>query len=80
MTTTVTVQVSGHSSLYAIGAFKTRGEEFFAIPWEMRENNETKLSVYFTYASQVWLKVSVSVNTSTIQCNFTYLSILHIYS
>ena len=74
MTTTVTVKVSGHSSLLAVKAYEKEGRrDFFAIPWERCENNETILSVYFTYASQVWLKVSVSVNTSTIQYNCTYL-------
>ena len=68
---TGSISIYGHCSLFA-KAIRLKSQKFyFAHPLESREDTETKLSVYFTYASTVWSEVSVSAQKFTLQA---YLS------
>ena len=68
---TGSIPIYGHCSLFA-KAIKVKPQKFYyAHPLESREDTETKLSVYFTYASTVWSEVSVLH-----KCSFHSTSIL----
>ena len=57
---TGSIPIDGHCSLFA-KAIQVKSKKFYyAHPLESREDTESKLSVYFTYASTVWSEVSIS--------------------
>ena len=52
------IPVHGHCSLFAKAIKERGGKKFYAFRREFQEKCKTTLSVYFTYASQVWCEVS----------------------
>ena len=52
------IPVYGHCSLFAKAIKERSGKNFYAFSREFHEKCKTTLSVYFTYASQVWCEVS----------------------